>query len=346
MMSVPALAAVMLLMGTPPQSAEGPVDADGLVLDAGADVTPAPDEVAGEVKADPVVGDAAVGDEDIVVTAGTQALAGDPLQEVNLASYKVVQSVDQAVVGPVAKGYERILPEPVRDGLGNALRNIGEPVNFLNFLLQLKIGKAAETVARFAVNSTLGVGGLFDVAKKKPFKLPHRRNGFANTMGFYGVKPGPYFFLPLLGPTTLRDLAGNSLDLMLLPRLVGKPFNRTAYAVPTNVIMQLNARVERDAEIQRLQQESANPYAETRTLYLEMRQREIDALKVKRRASAPAAEPAAIPAPAAEPVAAPAPMPVPVPEAEAAAAPAPETEPAAVHAPAAVQDGAAAGSGE
>src|SRR3546814_6026547 len=89
---------------------------------------------------------------------------------------------------------------PVRDGLGNALRNISEPVNFLNFLLQFKIGKAAETLGRFVVNTTFGVGGLVDVAKTKPFNLPYRRNGFANTLGFYGVEPGPYFYLPLVGP--------------------------------------------------------------------------------------------------------------------------------------------------
>ena len=208
---------------------------------------------------------------------------GDPLQEVNITSFQAVQSIDKALVAPVADGYQNIVPEPVRDGLGNVLRNLSEPVNFLNFLLQFKIGKAAETLGRFAVNTTFGVGGLFDVAKTKPFDLPYRRNGFANTLGFYGVEPGPYFYLPLLGSTTLRDLAGNSIDLLVLPTAVGAPFNRTAYAVPTNVVRQLNDRIDSDAEIQRLQQESADPYVETRTLYLEMRQREIDALKGKHR---------------------------------------------------------------
>lgn len=219
--------------------------------------------------------------DDIVVTARGEAPPGDPLQEANITSYRVVQSVDKALVAPVATGYQGIVPEPVRDGLGNALRNLSEPVNFLNFLLQFKIGKAAETLGRFAVNTTFGVGGLFDVAKTKPFNLPYRRNGFANTMGFYGVEPGPYFYLPLIGPTTLRDLAGNSIDLLVVPTTVGAPFNRTAYAVPTTVIKQLNDRIEGDAQIQRLQQESLDPYVETRTLYLEMRQREIDALKGK-----------------------------------------------------------------
>ena len=254
--------------------------------------------------------------DDIIVTGDTRVSRADPLAEVNLVAYEAVQTMDQALVAPIAKGYKSAIPEPVRDGLGNALRNVNEPVNFVNFLLQLKIGKAAETVGRFAINSTLGIAGLFDVAKKKPFNLPHRRNGFANTMGFYGVKPGPYFFIPLIGPTTLRDLAGNSLDLMLVPTIVGKPFDRPAYSLPANVVMQLNARIERDAEIQRLQQESPNPYAESRTLYLQMRQNEIDALKTKRKPTAtptPAAAPVLDTAPDSAPAPAPAPAPLPEP---------------------------------
>jgi len=216
---------------------------------------------------------------EIVVTARGDAPPGDPLQAVNIESYRAVQAIDQAFVGPIAMGYQGIVPEPVRDGVGNALRNLTEPVNFLNFLLQFKIGKAAETLGRFAINSTFGVGGLFDVAKKKPFNLPYRRNGFANTLGFYGVEPGPFFYLPVFGATTLRDMAGNGLDMLVLPTAIGKPFNRTAYAVPTTVIRALNDRIERDAEIERLQQQSLDPYVETRTLYLQMRQREIDALR-------------------------------------------------------------------
>src|SRR3546814_5226053 len=122
-----------------------------------------------------------------------------------IEAFQVSQSVDKSFVGPIAKGYEGVVPKPIRDGLGNALRNLREPINFLNFLFQFKIGKAVETVGRFAINSTIGVAGIFDVAKKPPVNLPYRPNGFANTLGFYGVEPGPYFFLPLVGPTTLRS---------------------------------------------------------------------------------------------------------------------------------------------
>ena len=298
-MSATAVAALLFLSGTPPVCSDvtpdclieekpQPVESGPLppvvVPTIGTIPVPAPIEDPGEAPTldGELPTESAASPNDIVVTARGEAPPGDPLQEVNIASYKAIQSVDKALVAPVAKGYQSVIPEPVRDGLGNALRNLGEPVNFLNFLLQFKIGKAFETLGRFAVNTTFGVGGLFDVAKTKPFNLPYRRNGFANTMGFYGVEHGPYFYLPLLGPTTLRDMVGNSIDLLVVPTAVGKPFDRAAYAIPTNVIRQLNDRIERDAEIVRLQEESADPYVETRTLYLEMRRREIDALKTGR----------------------------------------------------------------
>ena len=298
-MSLSTVAALLLLSGTtsPPadvapesptkterqriDDAPAPPEPPIVVPTIGPIASPSPDAPATSNGEPPA--EIAPSPDDIVVTARGEAPPGDPLQEANIASYRAVQSVDKALVAPVATGYQGIVPEPVRDGLGNALRNLSEPVNFLNFLLQFKIGKAAETLGRFAVNTTFGVGGLVDVAKTKPFNLPYRRNGFANTLGFYGVEPGPYFYLPLVGPTTLRDLAGNSIDLLVVPTTVGAPFDRTAYAVPTTVIKQLNDRIEGDAEIERLQEESADPYVETRTLYLEMRQREIDALKGKAR---------------------------------------------------------------
>ena len=95
--------------------------------------------------------------------------------------------MDDAVIAPVARAYKRGLSDDVRDGIRNAINNIDEPIVFVNFLLQLKIGKAFETAGRFAINSTVGVAGIMDVAKKKPFNLPRRSNGLADTLGYYGV---------------------------------------------------------------------------------------------------------------------------------------------------------------
>ena len=170
--------------------------------------------------------------------------------------------------------YQKTVPDPVRSGLRNVLGNLREPVVFVNFLLQHKIGKAAETVGRFAVNSTVGVAGLFDVAKSKSINLPRRPNGFADTLGFYGVKAGAYLYLPLIGPTTVRDLVGEIADRMLLPTAIGSPFNTTAYSVPTNTVGVLDRRSEEDAQLRVLRVCNNDPYFASREFYLQRRQKE------------------------------------------------------------------------
>ncbi len=236
-------------------------------------------------------------DDSIVITARPAPPPSDPLQGLNLQSFSVVQSVDDAVTGPVSMAYKNTVPSPIRSGLRNVLSNLQEPIVSLNYLLQLKPGKSLETLGRFAINSTIGVAGLFDVAKKPPFKLPRRTNGFGYTLGYYGVKPGPYLYLPLMGPTTVRDLIGRVVDLSVLPFAVGKPFNKPAFAIPTTVIRLLDERAEGDEAMRELLDDSADPYDTIRTNYLRTRQAEIDALHGKHRQN----DPAPAPAPAAEP---------------------------------------------
>ncbi len=213
---------------------------------------------------------------DIVVTARRHT-SEDPMVKLNVKAFAATEAVDRAVLGPVSLAYDRKMPAPVRDGIGNFLSNLREPVVFLNFLIQLKPGKAAETFGRFAINSTAGVAGLFDVAKRRPFKLPYRANSFADSMGYYGVKPGPYLFLPLMGPTTSRDLVGFVLDRLVLPLSIGKPFNRLLYTVPTGIANTLNRRAAFEEQMQKARA-SDDPYAVRRDYYLRMRQAEIDGL--------------------------------------------------------------------
>ena len=217
----------------------------------------------------------------IVVTARQGPPRGDPAEAVNEVAFGAAQSVDNAFAAPVARAYERGVPEPLRDGLQNFLNNLNEPIVFLNFLLQFKFGKAFETVGRFAVNSTIGAAGLFDVAKKQPFALPRRSNGLANTLGFYGVGPGPYLYLPLIGSTTVRDLFGQVVDLSLLPTAVGPPLTSPAVSSSRGVVSSVIERVEKDEIFTRVQQ-SGNPYAAMREYYLKKREAEIDVLKGKR----------------------------------------------------------------
>lgn len=215
----------------------------------------------------------------IIVTARPDSQPGDPMLQLNAQSFEVVQDVDEALVGPVAMAYKDAVPKPVRHGLRNFLRNLTEPIVALNFLLQLKPGKAAETVGRFAINSTIGIGGLFDVAKRDPFKLPYRRNGFANTLGYYGVEPGAYLFLPLIGPTTVRDLVGGTIDGLLLPTVAGAPFNDPYFTLPAAGLSALQGRIQIDEQLNALRNQSGDPYMAARDFYLKRRQAEIDALK-------------------------------------------------------------------
>lgn len=213
---------------------------------------------------------------EIIVTARSRR--GDPLEPVNAESFAVTQAVDEALVGPVALAYKKAVPGPIRKGLRNFLSNLREPVVAVNYLLQLKPGKAAETIGRFGINSTVGAAGLFDIAKRRPFKLPRRRNGFANTLGYYGVKPGPFFYLPLIGPTTLRDFVGNTLDQTISPIGLIKPFNKPTFIIPAAVLSALDYRAEFDEEIEEFRA-SRDPYAASRKYYLDGRQAEIDALR-------------------------------------------------------------------
>lgn len=233
------------------------------------------------------------GENEIVVKARAPAPPGDPMQALNAKSFEITQAVDTAVIRPVARAYQRIVPDPLRSGFRNFLNNLREPVAFLNFLLQHKVGKAFETLGRFGVNTTLGAAGLFDVAKKKPFYLPRRRNGLGNTLGFYGVKPGPFLFLPIFGPTNLRDLLGDNLDRLVLPAVVGKPFNKPLYAFTIGALSSLDQRAEFDEKLQELHK-GEDPYAKTREDYLRSRQEAIDELHRKRsnpRPVPPAANP-------------------------------------------------------
>ena len=270
---------------------------------------PTADAAAQEVPAGEPTGD------DIVIS-GRRRTPGDPAERLNVESYKAVQAVDRAIVAPIAKGYKKGLPKPLRDGIHNLLDHLQEPIVFLNYLLQLKPGKAVETLGRFAINTTAGLAGTIDIAKRRPFKLPHRPNSFANTLGYYGVKPGPYLFLPMIGPTTVRDLFGITIDRLVMPVAVGKPFNKPYYTIPVNTLSALDYRVAFDDKLTELQA-AKDPYAATREDYLRKRKAEIDRLHSPRwrghrqseQPNAPTAAP--VPAPESMPAATPDPTVVP-----------------------------------
>jgi len=223
---------------------------------------------------------------EIIVQGHVGAPPGDPAQKLNEKSFAAVQFADHAVVGPAAAAYRKVLPNPLQQGIHNGLYNLREPAVFAAFVMQHRIGKAGETLARFAINSTIGVAGLIDVAKRRPFHLPRRANGLADTMAFYGVGPGPYMFLPVIGPTTLRDLVGVMIDRMTLPMLIGAPFNKPPYSLSIAVVGGLDDRVAQDDDLKRLMADP-HPYAAVREAYLADRRQEIAGLH-RHKTAAPA----------------------------------------------------------
>lgn len=271
-MLLPGIAAGMLMMGAQAATVDAPPPETSPVINAtsAAAVLNAP-------AASPSTNDTDEQPHDIVVTGAERAPPGDPFEHLNAKSFEAVQSVDRTVVEPVAKAYNKGLPKPARKGFRNFFANLQEPVAFAAYMLQLKPGKAMETAGRFTINTTLGIAGLFDVAKRKPFFLPYRPNGLANVLGYYGVGPGPYMYLPIVGPTTLRDIIGDTVDKMAVPFLIGKPFTKPAYVIPATILNQLGERAAFDATVQQIRKED-DPYAAYRELYLKQRKAEIEAL--------------------------------------------------------------------
>jgi phospholipid-binding lipoprotein MlaA len=200
------------------------------------------------------------------------ASPSDPFEGFNRRMFGIEEALDRQLFGPVARGYSST-PSPIRSALRNWARNIGEPVVFVNDVLQGRVGTAARTLTRFVVNSTFGVAGFMDVAKKN--HLPRHDNNFGTTLGRWGMAPGPYLFLPLVGPTTLRDGFGSLADIGLDPLTYARFDGRTEIGIATTVIKGLSARVEGAQELAHIRESSTDPYATLRSYFLQNRQAEI-----------------------------------------------------------------------
>lgn len=134
----------------------------------------------------------------------------DPIENFNRRIYRFNARFDDLVYLPVVNAYEWATPRFVRTSVSNVFNNLADIPNLGNSILQGKVRKSMRTTARLLFNTTLGVVGLFDVAKK--MGLPQQREDFGQTLGFYRVPPGPYLVLPFLGPSSLRDTTGQVVD--------------------------------------------------------------------------------------------------------------------------------------
>lgn len=141
--------------------------------------------------------------------------AFDPWEKYNRKMHRFNMAVDRGVARPLARAYSKVVPRPVRLGVSNFFNNLGQPVSILNALLQGKPKQAAQALGRFALNTTLGIGGIFDPASDA--KLPNRSEDFGQTLGVWGWKRSRYVELPFFGPRTVRDSFGALGDAPLSP---------------------------------------------------------------------------------------------------------------------------------
>ena len=216
----------------------------------------------------------------------------DPLEHFNRVSYAISQPIDRFVLRPAAMVYKALVPQFLRDGARNFLANLFTPVIFVNDVLQLRPKRALHTTTRFLLNSSLGIGGIFDVARRHPFAIKAHPNGFADTLGYYGVPAGPYIYLPVIGPATPRDAAGYFADWFSQPRLLNRllnpdrdrPLVRSKLvlgrsSIVTVIVGGLDQRSRNDEALKALTAQSVDPYASLRSSFLQSREGEIASLK-------------------------------------------------------------------
>jgi phospholipid-binding lipoprotein MlaA len=145
----------------------------------------------------------------------------DPFEPTNRVMFEVNEAIDKAVLQPIAEAYRDLLPQPVRSGIRNVLGNLRTPTILTGDLLQGNLTRARETLGRFIVNSTIGIGGIVDVGRR--YDVHGHSEDMGQTLAVWGVGEGFYMFIPLLGPTTARDLVGFGIDVYTNPQsLIGQ----------------------------------------------------------------------------------------------------------------------------
>jgi len=187
----------------------------------------------------------------------------------NRAVHRFNLALDRAVVGPAARGYGTAVPEPLRDGVDNFASNLAQPSYILNNLLQVRIGQASQNLIRFAVNSTIGIGGVFDPATA--LGVPAARTDFGQTLHIWGAGEGDFVMLPVFGPSTTRDTVGLVVDMATNPVRHAVPEADRRYVTTAEILARFGNRYEMDDTFDSLLYESADSYAQLRSLYLQNR---------------------------------------------------------------------------
>ncbi|MEN3976267.1 VacJ family lipoprotein [Emcibacter sp. SYSU 3D8] len=198
----------------------------------------------------------------------------DPLEPTNRAIFAVNEALDKVLIRPLAEVYHFILPNFVEERITVFLRNVGEPLTLVNDVLQGEVDRAGVTFGRFVTNSTVGIGGIFDVATD--LDLPRHNEDFGQTFGAWGIGEGPYLVLPLLGSSTLRDGVGTVADTFADPVTIGlDQANVSGLALGRIAITGLDARARNLEMVDQLRRESLDYYATLRSAYRQNRRSEV-----------------------------------------------------------------------
>jgi phospholipid-binding lipoprotein MlaA len=195
---------------------------------------------------------------------------GDPYEQVNRRSFDFQMKIGKYVVGPLLVVYRALTPGPIGKAVHNILNNLAEPVVIANDILQGRPKRVAHDTLRLVANTTAGWLGIMDVAAKAG--LPYVANDFGITLGRWGVGPGPYLFLPLVGPSTVRDIIGSGADFFLNPTTFISYPSRATVAVSMIVVGGLDTFSQSEGELKTLTEDAADPYATLRSVYLQNRQ--------------------------------------------------------------------------
>jgi phospholipid-binding lipoprotein MlaA len=203
----------------------------------------------------------------------------DCFEPLNRATFSLNQGLDKIILKPIAKGY-RTLPLPIRTSTGNVLDNLSNLITIPNNVLQGELGKAGINTGRLIVNSTIGILGIFDVAESLGFP-EYEKEDYGQTLGRWGVGPGCYLVLPVLGPTTIRDTAGSFINVM-----GGDPYYNASvngnneylsdkvYRI-SKVIGAIDFRAKNIESLDNLEKNSVDFYASVRSVYLQDRENKI-----------------------------------------------------------------------
>lgn len=206
-------------------------------------------------------------------STGSQTTENDPYEGTNRAIFDFNQKLDKAVALPVAQFYVDAVPEPARHGIHNVLTNANLPVVFANDVLQGEVTRSGQSLARLTVNSTLGLGGLLDVASK--MGIPDHDTDFGITLGTWGLGEGPYLVLPLLGPAPPRDLTGRGVDLVMDPLFWVSYRSKIYYDLGIGALGIVDLRAENIDTLESIERTSVDYYATTRNLYLQYRNAQV-----------------------------------------------------------------------